>query len=255
MKIRRPLVFRLLLGFLASTALASCTTTVKPAASIATATARVAPTAVPTRLPVSVPIGVIVEHRADGISMVRDVSNAYQFALGPEWTVIPVSQEDIDRVAQASPALDAEFLRLAQKLSDSQTEAFRLIGINTDSKYAGAENPTLLLVTAIPDRVSASLPMPKLAEMVQETVFTNAAGDVVQQEVAQNSNGLQLAVVEGPYDYDSTQGETLKMRCTALAFQANSRVILIQFITPVESGPDVLSGAREVMDTIQNMRP
>lgn len=255
MKIRRPLVFRLLLGILASTALASCTTAAKPAASSPTSTATLAPTAVPTKPPVSVPIAVIVEHRADGISVVRDVGNAYEFSLSPEWMVIPVSPEHIDRATQASPALDAEFLRLAQKLSDSKTDAFRLIGLNTDSKYAKAENPTLLLVTAIPDRVSASLPMPKLAQMIQETVFADATGNDVQQDVVQNSTGLQLVVVEGPYDYYSTQGETLKTRSKVIAFQANYRVILIQFITPVEFGADVLPGADEVVDTIRNMRP
>src|SRR5512142_2833057 len=170
MMLRRSLVPRLLLALLLSVTLASCATAAGPALTPPSPTASPAPTAAPrTPLPPP-PISVVVEHRTNGTSVVRDVGNAYEFTVSQEWMVMPVSQEHIDRATQASPALDAEFLRLAQKLKDSQTDAFRLIGINTDSKFAKPENPTLLLVTAIPDRISATMAMPELAHMIQDTV-------------------------------------------------------------------------------------
>jgi hypothetical protein len=248
MKIRRSLALRLFLGALLSMVLSACTS-VAGLVSTPTAVPTVAPraTAVPHRVEVS------VEQQADGTTLVQDVGNSYEFTLSQEWMAIPVSREDVDRVAAASPAPDAEFLSLARKLLDKNMDAFRLVGMDTDSKFAKVGNPTLVLVTAIPDAVSATLPMPELASMIENTVFTGAAG--VQRNVLHNANGLDIAVVEGPYDYFSTQGDTLKTSSKVIGFQANSRVILIQFITPVEFGPGVLPGTDQVVDTIQRIKP
>lgn len=260
MMVYRSLAFRWSLGIALVAVLAACSSVAAPAAA-PTATAAptlaptVAPPVAPTRRPVTVPISVTVEHRSDGTTVVRDVGNAYQFTVGQTWTVFPVSQEHIASISQGVPALDGEFLRLAQKLIDSNTDAFRLIGINTESKYARPENPTLLLVTAIPDRVAATMPMTELARMIQDTVFSDTKADDMQRDVVQNAKGLDVAVVEGPYPYYSTQGDTLKTRCKAIGFQAAGRVILIQFITPVEFGADVLPATQQIIDTIQKFRP
>jgi hypothetical protein len=257
MMVRSSPVVRWSLGVLLAASLAACTSAAQPAATPAATPVPTlaAVTLAPTKEPVRVPISVTVEHRPDGTSVVRDVGNAYQFTLSQEWTVIPVSQEHIDRVAQASPALDAEFLRLAQKLYDTREDAFRLVGLEADSKFAKPENPTLVLVTAIPDRVSATLPMPELARMIQDTVFSSTNAKDMQRDVVQNAHDLGVAVVEGPYDYYSTQGETLKTQSKVLGFQANSRVILIQFITPAEFGAEVLPGIDQIIDTIQRFKP
>lgn len=231
--------------------LASCRAA-RPAAPIAP-TATLAPTAAPSTPSTPARVDVEVERQADGTSVVSDLSNAYEFTLGQEWMVIPVTRERIDRVAQASPAPDAEFLRLAQKLDAKRLDAFRLVGMNMDSRFAKADHPTLILVTAIPDRISAALPMPKLAQMIEETVFTDA--NVVERNVVHNANGLNVAVVEGPYDYLSTEGATLKSRSKVLGLQANSRVILIQFITPVEYGSDVLPDTDSVIDSLRRIKP
>ncbi len=251
---RSALVFRLMFGILASAALASCASAAKPAATGTAPTA--APTsAAPTKAPVSLPISVIIQHRADGTSVVRDVGNAYQFTLTQEWMVIPVAQEDIDRATQASPAPDAEFLRLAQSLYEKKSDAFRIIGMNTDTKFAKATSPSLVLVTAIPDDTAAALPGTELAKMIQTTVFSDANASTVQQNVIRNTNGLDVAVVDGPYDYYSTQGATLSTRCRVMGFASNSRVILIQFITPTEFGSDLLSRTDQIIDTIKSFRP
>ncbi len=254
MNIRNSLVFRLFFGIVASAALVSCATpAAKPAAGPAPTTAPVA--AAPTKPPVSIPISVIIQHLADGTSVVRDVGNAYQFTLTQEWMVIPVAQEDIDRATQASPAPDAEFLRLAQSLYEKKSDAFRLIGMNTDTKFAKGASPSLVLVTAIPDEVAARLPGTELAKMIQTTVFSDANANSVQQDVVRNANGLDVAVVDGPYDYYSTQGATLQTRCRVMGFASNSRVILIQFITPNEFGAELLSRTDQIVDTIKSFRP
>lgn len=252
MMIRRFLTHRLFFGILLSAALASCTSAAKPAATPTAAPSPV-PTAAPNKPSISIFISADVNRQADGTSLVRDPANAYEFTLGEEWMAIPVSKAQIDRMAQASPAPDAEFLRLAQKLDEKKLDAFRLIGMNTDSTLASAASPTLVLVTAIPDRISAALPMPELAHMIQDTVFTDSKD--VERDVVHNANGLDIAVVEGSYDYLSTEGNTVRSRSKVFGFQASARVILIQFITPVESGGDVLPGTDRIIDTIQRMKP
>lgn len=247
---RKSLSLRLLMGIVVVAAMASCSPAAGPAA---TATPEPAPTSPPRPMPLPLLITVSVSRQADGTSVVRDIGNAYQFTLTQEWMAIPLSKEQIGLVAQASPAQDPEFVRLAQELGEKSTDAFRVVGVNTDSKFARAENPTLLLVTAIPDGMAASLPMPDVARMIQDTVFSGAAD--VQSDVVRNANGLDIAVVEGPYDYVSTQGETPKTSSRVIGFQANARVILIQFITPQDFGAQVLPGTDQIIDTIQRTKP
>ncbi len=244
MKIRNSLAFRLFFVMLLSAALAACATAARPAAT---------PTAAPNSPATPLRVDLHVARQADGTTVVQDLDNAYQFALGQEWTAVPVTQQRVGSLGLASPVLDAEFLRLAQDLLQRQMDAFRLVGMNTNRKFAKANNPTLVLVTAIPDRVSATLPMPELAQMIVDTVFTDS--NAVERNVVNNANGMNIAVVEGPYDYYSTQGDSLKTRSKVLGFQSNSKVILIQFITPVEFGSDVLPGTDPVIDTIQRLKP
>ena len=256
MKVYRSLVVRLFSAILLPLALAACT----PAAGLAptrlpdpTATAAQAAAASTPAAPLRMRVS--VEQQANGTSIVHDLDNAYEFTLDQEWMAVPVSEQDVSRVAQASPALDAEFLRLAQKLYASKMDAYRLVGINTDSKLAKAESPTLVLVTAIPDRVSASMPMPALAQMIQDTVFSGAKASEMQRDVRNSASGVSIAVVEGPYDYYSTQEVTLKTRSKVIGFQVSGRVVLIQFITPVEFGSAVLPGTDQIIDSIQRIKP
>ncbi len=250
MTARRPLVSLLPLGVLISLALASCSSAAKP---VPTLSAVIASTPLPSPAPTPLPSNVAVERQSNGTTVVDDVGNGYQFTLTQQWMAIPPTKEQIEHVSQASPPQDAEFVRLAIKLGEETTDAFRLVGINTDSKFAHGANPSLLLVTAIPDKSSSTLPMTKVASMIRETVFTDSNG--VSQDVVHNANGIDVAVVEGPYDYLSTQGDTLKTRSKVIGFQANERVILIQFITPEEFGAEVLPGTDQIIDTIRRTAP
>jgi len=199
------------------------------------------------------PTGVDADRQADSRTVVRDFDNNYEFILPKEWTAIPLTKEDIDRIVQQMAEQDPEFAKLAESMRTADDNVLRLLGFNTDPKYVKAQNPTLFMLIAIPDKIVGSLPMAGVTAIIEDNTFTGSSDTT--WDVVNNPHGVEVGVVQGTYKFVTPEGKTLKTKSKVIAFQANQKLIMIQFITPVQFGAEVLPGVDQIIDTIQLMTP
>jgi len=211
------------------------------------------PTATPTLTPTPLPAGVVTESQPDGTTRVKDYDNHYELTLPKNWVVIPLTREDLARLAEQAAAQNPEFADTLEAFKKLDPETFRLIGLNSDRKYQSGQYPTILSITAISDPVASNMPMSFVTALIEDNVLKGAKDTT--SEVETNLNGMEIGIVQGSIKIENPQGGSANTRTKVIIFQANKKLIMIQIITPAEFGDEVLAAADQVIDTIKLMEP
>ncbi len=226
-----------------------------------TATATLTPTLTPTTMPTPTvtptftptPTSVDVKRQGDGTTYVHDWDNRYELTLPAKWLVVPLTKEDLDQMVQTAAAEDPAFAKVADAYKDMDPNIFRVFGLNTDVKYAKGSYPTLVVVSAVKDPLASSMPMEFVTAMIEDKVLTGSTDTT--WSVKRNAHGVEIGIVEGSMKVIVPNKGTQSAKAKVIAFQANKKLIVVEFATPTQFAAEVLPGVDAMIDTIQITEP
>jgi hypothetical protein len=173
--------------------------------------------------------------------------------LPPNWAVIPLTREDLTRLIEQAAEQNPEYAETVEAFKKMDPDTFRLIGLNGDRKYKSGQYPTIVSITAIADPVAGSMPMSFVTAMIEDYVLKGSTDTA--WDVKTNANGVEIGIVQGSLKIAGPQGGTINTKTKVIAFQANKKLIMVQFITPSEFAAEVLTAADQIIDTIKLMKP
>ncbi len=207
------------------------------------------PTATETQTPspTSLPTGINVEKQSDGTTLFIDYDNKYQLTFPKDWTVIPFKKDDftnvISKLAEENPQLAAA----AQSFKDMDPNVFRLVALNTDSKYVMNTFASNLNITAYADQLLGSMPLEFVTGALEEqfkknglTVLTNGVN------VVENSHGVNIEYIDTER---TAKGSKIVQR--VLVFQSNQKLVMIAFTTLPQFSKDVFAEGDAIGGSIE----
>ncbi len=207
------------------------------------------PTSTPTVTPTPKPSGMLVRPQTDGRTLVRDWDNGYEFLLPQKWIAMPMTQEDIDAMAQARATEDPEFAGVAGNFKDINADTIRLIGEDLDAAHRKGSTMTFLIALVSPDRLPSGTPMDLVAMMIENDFLADASNTT--SKVVHNAYGVDVGVIQGTTRIRlNSSGGQVSVRLELLAFQCNGKLIMLVFVTPAQLGATVLPALDPVIDTI-----
>ncbi len=220
-----------------------------------TPTVTPSPTPTPTSMPTATPVptGVELQPQADGWTGVHDWDDRYELALPSDWVAIRLTKQDLDQIVQQMSSQDPNVGQMTDAVEGMDPETVRVFGLNKNAKYAKGSYPTMLVGTAIKDKLASSMPMEFVTAMIEDRVLTGSKDTT--WDVKHNAHGVDVAVVQGSMRIPIQNGPTVSVKSKVIAFQSDDKLIMLEFVTPTQFGDEVLPGLDSIVDTIQLTKP
>ena len=207
------------------------------------------PTETQTPSPTPRPTGIDIEEQSDGTALFIDYDNRYQLVLPEDWLVIPFKKsayaEAINKLAKNNPQLAAA----AEAFKDMDPSVFRLVAINTNSKYTKNTFASNMNITAYEDEIMGVMPLGFVMGALEEQFKQNGVKVLTEGvNLLENSHGVDIEYIQTE---QSVNG--IKFQQHILVFQANGKLIMIaittlpQFAKDVFAEGDVIGASVEVL--------
>jgi hypothetical protein len=213
-------------------------------------TATQTPTATPS--PTSLPTGAITEEQADGSTLFIDYDNHFQFNIPDTWFVIPLSSDDISTMINDLSEKNPQFKDIAAAFAQLDPDVIRVIAVNEDTKYITNGFATNLTVTAVEDKLMASMPLNMVTGVLEESMKQAGATIISNEELAiDNVNGVEIGFLEFQQTAPTATGATVQAQCKMLIFNSDGKLIMIQLTTPKQFAGEVLPVLDQIVDTVK----
>jgi len=214
------------------------------------------PTASQTPTPTPLPTGVKTEEQSDGSTLFIDYDNNYQLALPQGWFVIPLSAEDIADILKNMAEANPDLKDTADAFKQLDPNVIRVIAINENSDYIFNGFSTNLTVTAIEDKLLASMPVDFVTGAVEEQLKQSGAKIISSHELATtNANGVEIGSFDFQQSSPTATGANVQARSKAIVFQTNGKLIMIQLATPQQFAEELFPILDNIMDSIELIKP
>ena len=215
-----------------------------------TSTPTSTPTETATPSPTPLPIGVQVEEQSDGSTLFIDYDNQYQLSLPKDWTVIPLSSDDLatilSNLSEKNPALKD----IAESFQQLDPDVIRVIAVNDNPKYFVNGYSTNMTVTAVKDPLMATMPLDFVTGAVEETLQQQGATIVNESTVTTNANGIEIGTFEFQKTTPTSTGASVMIRSKAILFQTTGKIVMIQLTTPQQFGEELFPILDDVLDSV-----
>ncbi len=178
-----------------------------------------------------------VEEQSDGTTIFIDYDNKYQLVLPEDWLVIPFNKNDyadaMNKLAKDNPQLAAA----AQAFKDMDPKVFRLVAINTNSKYVKNTFASNLNITAYENDLMGAMPLEFVTGALEEQ-FKQSGIKVLTHgvNIIENSHGVDMQYIE-----TEQTANGIKFEQKILVFQANRKLIMIAFTTLPQFSKDIFA--------------
>lgn len=223
-----------------------------------TSTPSPVPTSTPTDLPTPTPFptGALVEEQADDSTLFIDYDNLYQFVIPADWFVIPLSTGDIADILATLAEESPELSESAELFSQLDSDLIRVIALNNDPKYIANDFASNLSVTALEDKLLSSMPIDFVTGAVEEQLAQQGATLLSEHELpVVNSNGVEIGAFSFEQSSLTATGASIQIRSRTIIFQSNGKLIMMQLVTPLQFGDELLPKLDEIADSVKLLVP
>ncbi len=208
------------------------------------------PTATPSLTPTPLPTGINVEKQSDGTTLFTDYDNKYKLTLPKEWVVIPFKKdaytEAINQLAKENPQLAAA----AKAFQNMDPKMFRLVAINTNSKYIKNTFASNLNVTAYENDLLASMPL-EFVTGALESQFEKQGAKVLTKDVntVENSHSVPIQYID---IQQTVKGSKISQR--VLVFQVDKKLVMIALSTLPEFSEGVFAEGNDIGGSVELLK-
>jgi hypothetical protein len=216
------------------------------------------PTSTPTDLPTPTPLptGASSQEQDDGSTLFIDYDNQYQFVIPADWFVIPLSTGDIADILATLAEESPELSESAELFSQLDSDLIRVIALNDDPKYVSNEFASNLSVTALEDELMSSMPIDFVTGAVEEQLTQQGATLLSEHELSViNSNGVEIGSFSFEQAALTATGASIQIRSKTVIFQSNGKLVMMQLVTPVQFGDELLPKLDEIADSVKLLVP
>ena len=154
----------------------------------------------------------------------------------------------LKKMAEEEPELE----EIATAFTQLDPDVIRVMAVNRDNKYITNGFSTNLSVTAIEDKLMASMPLDFVTGAMEESLKQEGAELISSENLAaKNPNGVEVADFDFVQSTFSATGNKVQVRSRIVIFQAGGKLILIQLATPKQFGEELLPVLDHIKDTIK----
>jgi hypothetical protein len=198
------------------------------------------------------PQGVETEEQEDGSTLVVDRGNGFQFVLPDGWVVIPLTAEDISKLLDAAAEANPDMANMVETFKQLDSDVVRVVALSDDPKYVTKGFATNITVTAIEDKMMASMPLEIVTAMLEDSLTEQGATVLTQgANVGTNAHDVEYGIVDCKITTKTASGGALEVRSIYAIFQTDKKMVMIDLTTPSKFGKELFKLLGEVIDTIE----
>lgn len=220
-----------------------------------TATSTPTPSSTPTPVPTAThpSTGIWADEQPDGSSLVTDYDNQYRFVMAGEWTIIPLSTDDLSEILAELAGENPELAQTAELFKQLDPDVIRVVAVNNDPKYATDGYATNLNVAAIEDQFASSMPISFLAGGFEQS-FAQGGAVNITSESRTNNNGVEIGIIEYSQNTPTTAGASVNVRARMIFFQVKGKLIMITLATHQQFSEEIFASLDDLTETIELMK-
>lgn len=194
------------------------------------------PTQTQTPSPTPLPTGIVTEEQADGSTLFTDYDNQYQLTLPKDWKAIPFDKDNLGAMLDELAKEDPKLADAASAFKDLDPKVFRLVALNTNSKYIAGGSVSNLNITAIENELLSTMPLSFVSGALEESLKQQGATVLTDGvNIVENAQGVEVEFI------DIEQTITgIKIVQRLILFQSNDKLIAITVSAAKQFSEEVL---------------
>lgn len=205
------------------------------------------PTFTPTVTPP--PTGRVRQEQSDGTVLFTDYDGRYQMTFPKGWTVVILSQSEINSALEGLPEQEQNVSSMIEALKSADVNnLLRVVGFKFSAQQ-GMYTPNinisydtnpLLAAISLEDLISATA-----------AYFPSLKIDVVHTEVKETSSGIPIGVIEARWSMMAADGKKVNLEQKQVFFKSGEGVAIITLSTVRNATVDLSTDLEMLIESIQ----
>lgn len=231
------------------------TPTITPSPTI-TPTSTPTETPVPTLTPTPLPTGLNTEKQSDDTVLLTDYDNQYNFVLPANWTVIPLSGKDMEKMLDIFADKNPSMKDTADAFRELDPNIIRVIALNNDAKYFVNGFATNMTVTVLEDKMLSAMPLAFVTGAIEESMKQSGSKVITNDvNIVESANGVEVGVIEAENSITTATGSKVTARSRILLFQSDGKLVMINLTCPKQFMAELSPELDKIAQSVEVSKP